>query len=812
MLSPTKRLMYSRVIHSWSIVWQRLLTRPRRISQRLRLEVLEVRTVPSTLLFQDTFHTAANPTGTGWYDVNHGIYGTARQTGLLAPIPYTEPDATAAGGSFDYLTQANSPKLPDTLMLATAPASGQPFTSVSPVQDFAASGLSVEHLHVNIDPYGPGSTGGTDNWAALVFGTTPGSFITGPGTGVLVRAGGEYELWDNGTLLNSGFVAVKTSPDQFYAIDFAITPSTGQYTLSIDGQQLFTGTHGVYTTNSVTLETLSGSTPQGVQRNYFADLKVSGESEFGAVTARPNTTYYISPTGNNNNSGTAPDEAWQTISRVNRESFRPGDRILFLGGATFAGNLILGLGSQGSPADPITVGSYGGGPATIRAGTGTAIAVTDASYVTVTDLNVFGTGFNSNSGNGVLFTSDLPGVTVSGSTVSGVTASGFGHNGLFFVGANGSNDFRGISVTDSTTNNNGDGGVNVQAQGNASDVYIGQVRAIHNAGSNITGSGYGILVSGANEVVVERSVAGDNGWLPGNNGETGGIEAISDNRVLLQYNEAYANHHGNSDGDGVILDVTTDSIMQFNYTHDNDGAGLFLFAEAGATTTNNIVRYNISQNDGRRPLFGVNTGVLVGGDVSSAQVYNNTIFESPSPASSTVGIVIGGLSDNANIHVFNNLFITIGGQPMASYDGSGSGVLFQGNDYWASGSPVQFSWAGTTYTGLNDWRANTGQEVLNGDPVGFAANPLVKDAGGGGTIANADRLATLTAYRLQPNAPVRHAGLDPNQSGAVWDPYGYAGDTFLHAHFRSRPTDFYGTPLPATGSGLFSIGADQETG
>jgi hypothetical protein len=765
--------------------------------------------VPSTLLFQDTFTTAPNPAGIGWYDVNHGVYGPSRQTALIAPIPYTEPAATAAGGAFDFLTQVNDPQLPNTLLLATAPAAGHAFTYVSPVQDFAASGLSVDHLHVAIDPFGPGSSGGKDNWAALVFGTTPGSFITDGGTGVLVRPGGEYELWDRGTLVSSGLVKAKTSPGQFYDIDFAVTPSTGRFTLSIDGKQLFTGTHGVYTTDFVTLEGLAGSAPQSLQRDYFADLTVSGTSAAGAVTARPNTTYFVSPTGNNNNAGTSPADAWRSVSRVNRESFRPGDTILFLGGATFAGNLALGVGSQGSAADPITISSHGGGRATINAGKGTGVAVTDASYVTVADLNIVGSGFTSNTGNGVLFTSDLPGTSVRGGTVRDVNASGFGHNGIFFNGTNGSNDFRGISISYAVTDDNGDGGVNVQAQGNASDVYIGHVQAIHNAGSEMIGSGYGILVSGANEVVVERSVAGDNGWLPGNHGETGGIEAIADHRVLLQYNEAYDNHHGNSDGDGIILDVTTDSVMQFNYTHGNDGAGLFLLAEMGFTATNNVIRYNISQNDGRDPLFGVNTGIFVGNGVSRADIYNNTVFESPSRQGGTAGIVLSGLSDNAAIHVFDNLFVTTQDQPMVSFDGSGSGVVFQGNDYWSVGALPQFLWAGNTFVGLDSWRAHTGQETLHGDPVGFSVNPRLRNAGGGGTIVNADLLDTLNAYRLLDNSPVRNAGLDLSELGVKWDPYGYAGDPFLHAHFNSRPTDFYGDPLPPAGSGELSIGADQ---
>ena len=50
-------------------------------------------------------------------------------------------------------------------------------------------------------------------------------------------------------------------------------------------------------------------------------------------------TYYVSLLGDDNNSGTSPEEAWQTIDKVNSIDFEPGDSILFEGGATYNGNL-----------------------------------------------------------------------------------------------------------------------------------------------------------------------------------------------------------------------------------------------------------------------------------------------------------------------------------------------------------------------------------------------------------------------------------------------------------------------------------------
>jgi hypothetical protein len=771
-----------------------------------------MRTVPSTLLFRDNFNTDANPNGDGWYDLNHAFDGS-RQSGLVAPIPYLEPDATTAGGPADNLTQVNNPGFPNTLLLANDPAAGHNFTYVWPDQNFAAAGLGVQDLQVAIDPLGPGSSASTDHWAAIVFGTTPGSFIIGAGTGVLVRDSGEYELWDRGTLVNSGNVGAKTSPQQLYTIDFAIRESTGQFTLSIDGQQLFTGSHGGrYTTNYVTLEDYTTANDTGVMVDYFDDLTVSGTALPGPIIAAANTTYYVSSQGNDSNAGTSPATAWQTIAHVNAVSFRPGDQVLFQGGAAFAGSLVFDSADYGTAAAPISVGSYGTGSATIKAGAGTGILVTDTSNFSVANLTLAGSGYASNGGDGLEFTSDLPGMTVTGITVSNLDVRSFGHVGIHFAGSNGSGDFRGVSVSDCATHDNGNGGLAVDAQGNAADLYVGHVHSYHNAGSANIESGYGIFIAGASDVIVERSVAANNGWLAGNAGETGGIEAIADNRVLLQYNEAYSNHRGAADGDGIILDTTSNSIMQFNYSHNNDGGGLFLGAENGTASANDVVRFNISQNDARTQgaVYG---GIFVWQNVSNADIYNNTVFMGPSPNSSPAALRFLGLS-GTSVHVRNNIFITTGGVPLVVYDGGGSDLLLQGNDYWTSGAAFQIQWVNTTYNSLdgpNGWRANTGQEMLNGVAVGFEVDPQLKNPGMGRTIGNADMLASLSAYQLRRTSPVRHAGLDLSQFGTAWDPYSFAADPFLAPHFNVTPTDFYGDTLPAAGSGLFSIGADQLT-
>jgi hypothetical protein len=68
--------------------------------------------------------------------------------------------------------------------------------------------------------------------------------------------------------------------------------------------------------------------------------------------------------------------------------------------------------------------------------------------------------------------------------------------------------------------------------------------------------------------------------------------------------------------------------LQYNYSHGNDGAGYLLYQFSGANPFGgNVVRYNISENDGRRGSY---SGIYAGGDVGNTEIYNNTIYTSPS--------------------------------------------------------------------------------------------------------------------------------------------------------------------------------------
>ena len=114
-------------------------------------------------------------------------------------------------------------------------------------------------------------------------------------------------------------------------------------------------------------------------------------------------------------------------------------------------------------------------------------------------------------------------------------------------------------------------------------------------------------------------------------------------------------------------------------------------------------------------------------------------------------------------------------------------ATFAGNAYWSVDG--KYDIAG--YKSLEDWRKATGQEMLNGKPVGLVVNPKLMDMGKSITISAPTKLRTLTAYRLQKNSPLIDAGLD------------------LRSLFGIDPgsRDFYGNSIPQ-GKG-YDIGAHE---
>ncbi len=84
--------------------------------------------------------------------------------------------------------------------------------------------------------------------------------------------------------------------------------------------------------------------------------------------------------------------------------------------------------------------------------------------------------------------------------------------------------------------------------------------------------------------------------------------------TVIQYNEVCFTH-GVMDGQAFDVDLSChDTLLQYNYSHDNEGGFLLLMNR----TWNNVIRYNISQND--------HSGLIWIHDNEGTDIYNNTFY------------------------------------------------------------------------------------------------------------------------------------------------------------------------------------------
>ncbi len=283
--------------------------------------------------------------------------------------------------------------------------------------------------------------------------------------------------------------------------------------------------------------------------------------------------------------------------------------------------------------------------------------------------------------------------------------------------------------------------------------------------------------------MIEHSEAYRNGSLSESlEGGPVGIWAWDADDILIEHNYSHHNRVASpKDGGGLDLDGgVTNSIMQYNYSHDIDGAGYLLCQFSGARPfAHNAARFNFSAKDGRRNSYG---SIFFFGGVSDAHVYSNTMVTSPVAAGSPR--VLHFLHDAAkNVSMRNNIFVTSGGLPLVDVEPEQVGLTLQGKNYFAAEGPMLIRWEGVNYGGLPSWREVTGQERIAGHALGFNLDPEF--------IGPAPAAEVTQSFRLRQDSTLIDAGLD------------------LSALFRigTGSTDFFGAPVPS-GAGL-EVGAAE---
>src|SRR4051794_19521995 len=170
------------------------------------------------------------------------------------------------------------------------------------------------------------------------------------------------------------------------------------------------------------------------------------------------STYYVSPGGDDGNSGATAAAAWQTIAKVNSVTLHPGDKVLFEGGKTFAGSLSFWGADGGSKTTAITIGSYGNGRATIASGSANGAYVFNVSGIWFEDLIFDGTPTNAKMQNGIRIEAHDAGARLYNVRVDHCDISGYGY-GICVVGDRDSSGYTDVRLTHNTVHDNIDTGI-----------------------------------------------------------------------------------------------------------------------------------------------------------------------------------------------------------------------------------------------------------------------------------------------------------------------------------------------------------------
>ncbi|MHC4417586.1 MAG: right-handed parallel beta-helix repeat-containing protein, partial [Planctomycetota bacterium] len=301
------------------------------------------------------------------------------------------------------------------------------------------------------------------------------------------------------------------------------------------------------------------------------------------------TDYYVSPSGNDGAAGTSPSTAWQTIDRVNDVDLDAGDSVSFEGGQTFTINeaageyLFFDAADAGTAANPVTIGSYGTGRATLSTGSSVGLYAKDCGGMVVQDLIFVGNDTGADGDKGIAFWNSQPGL-VDYVRIDNVRVStyrkGIELGGWTDSGAN--SGYSDVRITNADIYDCGEMAIFIWGdEDNTSlanqNVYIGDCVIHDNLG--VSGmsphSGNGIIVSNTDGGLVEYCESYNNGqYNDAGGGGPVGIWLYLCNNVVFQYCEAHNNKTNGGDGGGFDIDGgATNCIVQYNYSHDNHGPG-----------------------------------------------------------------------------------------------------------------------------------------------------------------------------------------------------------------------------------------------
>ncbi|MBP1962988.1 Ig-like domain-containing protein [Paenibacillus aceris] len=506
-------------------------------------------------------------------------------------------------------------------------------------------------------------------------------------------------------------------------------------------------------------------------------------SPMEARAATSGNTYYVSSlTGDDNNDGLSQVKPWKTLDKVGAAVFGPGDKILFKAGDVWNGSLRL-RNISGTAQAPIVFDKYGSDDPNVRPiinGNGTTtkevfslytyysgvtdktqsstIDVLDGSYLEINNFEVtnYSETVVSQRGGITVKTSATnqtewlnnaqKGIVIKNNYIHDVNGNPKGHKmgsgGILLLG----------NISDVLVENNKVIKVDIEGIRNAGLYKEGDISANfpkvlnnvqfkNNYIEKVQGDGIVLSNVGANGRLEYNTVV-EHSYKNVGNVNYAGLWVIAVKDTIVQYNEVYGGKYGYNDGQAFDIDLFSEgTLYQNNYSHDNRG-GMILFMGG---STNSVVRYNVSVNDGNGAYILHYLPTTVN---DAPLIHNNSIF-TDSQISTRI------FSDTGKYaKLYNNVFMAKGTMTMGSNNFTGGAIKY--NDFYPGSDIKGQNFAGVAFENnlfTSPKFSRPGEEPKN----------LI-------TGMNTFNPAALDGYKLMSDSPLIDAGMDVSSlTPSVWE-------------------------------------------
>jgi hypothetical protein len=443
-------------------------------------------------------------------------------------------------------------------------------------------------------------------------------------------------------------------------------------------------------------------------RNYLIALVALISIRITNAAAQPTRYYLDSAAGDDRASGSSLQHPWRSLDAVNSRTFNAGDSIFIKAGTRYEGRLAprASPDDRRDPGPPIIIDMYGSGPLPRIDAAGKypeALLIRDTGPIEIRNLELTNLGASRQPGRtGIHVLATSAGVwrhihfaNLFVHDVNGDLRKSHEGCGIFFeCRGDKSACFNDLAIERCHVAHADRNGICQRSIGGARSTHV-VIR--QNLLEDIGGDA--IKIWGSNDALVECNVV--RGGRTRCADAAAGIWPFDSDRTTIKYNEV-TGMKGTIDGQAFDADyLCRGTLIQYNYSHDNEGGFLLACAPKGSYSQDTIVRYNISQNDGS-PASRI---IQLGGGTKHTLIYNNTIYIGPGRSAPLIACNDWNGAWASDTEFFNNIFY-VDGQVTYNF-GQSAGNTFDYNVFYG------------------------GHQSRPHDPHAFTTQPLLERPGSG---------------------------------------------------------------------------------